>query len=292
MRVGHSREKIAKAIIVVLEANPRHVLLLPDIINAFNTIRRKLSVERLMEEVPEMTPAIRYSYQVYAALIESVDQSDNQESMGKSETGFTQGDSAASAGFSLNHAKCLMEPLRKFAKEIEANLTPEEQTFLAALCDDTMLAGPPATVVTLYLKLRKMAKDIYNLEFHQGPKCKAYSPARTARELQKVLADEQDKAILADSSLAPYAIQFNCANNDDGITIIDKSNGTRSLGVPIGSDAFKLNYIQQVWDKTKNDWAKILENVFNKKWRLDMLKFGLHARFNHLFRCIEPRITS
>ena len=23
-----------------------------------------------------------------------------------------------------------------------------------------------------------------------------------------------------------------------------------------------------------------------------MLKFGLHARFNHLFRCIEPRITS
>ena len=29
-------EKIAKAIIVVLEANPRHVLLLPDIINAFN----------------------------------------------------------------------------------------------------------------------------------------------------------------------------------------------------------------------------------------------------------------
>ena len=62
--------------------------------------------------------------------------------------------------------------------------------------------------------------------------------------------------------------------------------------VPIGSDAFKLNYIQQVWDKTKNDWAKILENVSNKKWRLDMLKFGLHARFNHLFRCIEPRITS
>ena len=70
-----------------------------------------------------------------------------------------------------------MEPLRKFAEAIEANLSPEEQTFLAALCDDTTLAGPPATVVTLYLKLRKMAKEIYNLDFHQGSKCKAYSPA-------------------------------------------------------------------------------------------------------------------
>ena len=207
-------------------------------------------------------------------------------------TGFTQGDPAASGGFSLNHAKFLMDPLRKFAKAIESILSPEEQTFLAALCDDTTLAGPPATVVTLYLKLRKMAKEIYNLDFHQGTKCNAYSPARSASELQQVLAEEQSKAIMADPSLAEYAIQFNCANNDDGITIIDKSNGTRSLGVPIGSDAFKLQYIQQVWDKTKNDWAKILENVSNKKWRLDMLKFVLHARFNHLlFRCIESRIT-
>ena len=50
--------------------------------------------------------------------------------------------------------------------------------------------------------------------------------------------------------------------------------------------------VKQVLDKTKKDWTNILENVTNKKWRLDMLKFGLHARFNHLFRCIEPRITS
>jgi hypothetical protein len=100
-------EKIAKAITVVLEANPDHVLLLPDIINAFNSIRRKLSLERLMEEVPEMTPALRYSYQIFAALIESVDQLDDQDSMGESQTGFTQGDPAASAGFSLNHAKFL-----------------------------------------------------------------------------------------------------------------------------------------------------------------------------------------
>lgn len=104
-------EKIAKAITVVLEANPHHVLLLPDVINAFNTIRRKLSLERLMEAVPKMTPALRYSYQVYAALIESTDQFNNRDIMGKSETGFTQGDPAA-------------------------------------LCDDTMLVGPPATVVT------------------------------------------------------------------------------------------------------------------------------------------------
>ena len=103
-------EKIAKAITVVLEANPDHVLLLPDIINAFNSIRRKLSLERLMEEVPEMTPALRYSYQIFAALIESVDQLDDQDSMGESQTGFTQGDPAASGGFSLNHAKFLMDP--------------------------------------------------------------------------------------------------------------------------------------------------------------------------------------
>ena len=130
------------------------------------------------------------------------------------------------------------------------------------------------------------------MEFHQGSKCNAYSPARTASELQKVLAEEQAKAIAEDPTLEPYAIQFNCANSEDGITIVDKSNGIRSLGVPIGSDTYKLDYIKQVLDKTKKDWANILENVTNKKWRLDMLKFGLHARFNHLFRCIEPRIIS
>ena len=80
-------------------------------------------------------------YQVFAALIESVDQLDDPDSMGESQTGFTQGDPAASAGFSLNHAKFLMEPLRKFAEAIEANLSPEEQTFPAALCDDTTLAS-------------------------------------------------------------------------------------------------------------------------------------------------------
>jgi hypothetical protein len=69
-----------------------------------------------------MTPALRYSYQVYAALIESTDQLNNRDNMGKSEKGFTQGDPAASAGFSLNHAKFLMEPLRKFAEEIESSL--------------------------------------------------------------------------------------------------------------------------------------------------------------------------
>jgi hypothetical protein len=137
-----------------------------------------------------------------------------------------------------------------------------------------------------------MAKKIYNLDFHQGSKCVAFSPTKTASKLQKVLAEEQAKTITGDTNLAPYAFQFNCANNNAGITIIDKSNGTRSLEVPIGSDTFKLKYIQQILDKTKNDWARILENVSNKKWRLDMLKFGLHARFNHLFRCIEPRITS
>ena len=100
-----------------------------------------MSLQHLMEAVSQMTPALRYSYQVFAALIESVDQLDNQDSMGESQTGFTQGDPAASAGFSLNHAKFLMEPLRKFAEAIEANLSPEEQTFLAALCDDTTLAG-------------------------------------------------------------------------------------------------------------------------------------------------------
>jgi hypothetical protein len=88
-----------------------------------------------------------------------------------------------------------MEPLRKFAEEIESSLSPVEQTFLAALCDDTTLVGPPATVVTLYLKLQKMGKELYNLDFHQGAKCKAYSPARTASDLQQILAKEQEKVI-------------------------------------------------------------------------------------------------
>merc|ERR1711991_178073 len=47
----------------------------------------------------------------------------------------------------------------------------------------------------------------------------------------------------------------------------------------------------KVFDVVKDDWQKVLAKVSNRKWRLDLLKYCLNPRFNHLFRCVEPEVT-
>ena len=39
------------------------------------------------------------------------------------------------------------------------------------------------------------------------------------------------------------------------------------------------------------DWQTFKDMHSSTKWRMDVLIYCLRARFNHLFRCIEPRIT-
>ena len=72
---------------------------------------------------------------------------------------------------------------------------------------------------------------------------------------------------------------------------IEGSGGFRSLGGPIGSDTFKLEYIKETWEKTKRDWKAFKNMHSSSKWRMDVLIYCLRPRFNHLFRCIEPRVT-
>ena len=200
------------------------------------------------------------------------------------ETGAAQGCNLGSMLFAVAYNEVL-EEVREFAETQDAEGV---KTLIAAFADDTTLVGELKTVVHLFLLIQKIAKQKYNLDFHRT-KCMAYSPARTAERLRKEIQEAQDEIIAEDDSLADFTFISSCTS--EGITIIEGSGGFRSLGGPIGSDKFKLDYIKNVWEKTMRDWQTFKDMHSSTKWRMDVLIYCLRARFNHLFRCIEPRIT-
>ena len=63
------------------------------------------------------------------------------------------------------------------------------------------------------------------------------------------------------------------------------------IGYAYDSDNFKLQYIKETWEKTKTDRQTLKIAHSSSKWRMGVLIYCLRARFNHLFRCITPRVT-
>ena len=179
----------------------------------------------------------------------------------------------------------MLQEARNLATEMDVE---GMETLIAVLADDTTIIGELRTVVHLFLLIQKLAKERYNLDFHRS-KCIAYSPSRTAEVLRSELASAQEEIIAKDPSLTDFAFISSC--HSEGIAIMEGSGGFRSLGGPIGSDSYKLQYIRDTWEKTKADWQAFKNMHSSAKWRMDVLLYCLRARFNHLFRCIEPWVT-
>ena len=179
----------------------------------------------------------------------------------------------------------VFEKLRDILAPKEANTEPADKTFLGAIADDAAIIGTPDKAVLMYLHMQKIADEDFNLKFHT-PKCAAFSFGLNKNDMIQAMEDAQND-ILRDNhnySLRPYRINFRALNiSNDGI---------RLLGVPLGSTDFKIQYMEDVFQTVKEDWQKVLAKVSNHKWRLDLLKYCLNPRFNHLFRCVEPAITS
>ena len=50
--------------------------------------------------------------------------------------------------------------------------------------------------------------------------------------------------------------------------------------------------MKETFEEVKQDWIKILKMESNPKFRLDLLHHCLNPRFNHIFRCVEPEVTT
>ena len=98
----------------------------------------------------------------------------------------------------------------------------------------------------------------------------------TGEALHKELEKVQQEIIAEDPSLGPFAFISSCKS--DGITVIGGSGGFRSLGGPIGSDDFKLEYIKETWEKTKRDW----EAFKNMHWAVARCRCIRGAAKQHL----------
>ena len=180
------------------------------------------------------------------------------------ETGAAQGCNLGSMLFAVAYNEVL-EEVKAFARTLDSE---EAEALLAALADDTTLVGEIDTVVHLYLLIQKLAKEKYDLLFHDT-KCQGYSPSLAAEELRAALEEAQARIIRKDPTLAPYAFVTSC--KEKGISIIEGRHGFRSLGGPIGSDEFKLAYIRQTFDRTKEDWNRFKKMHSISKYKLDVL---------------------
>ena len=109
--------------------------------------------------------------------------------------------------------------------------------------------------------------------------------------LRKRLKDAQRVVLEQHPNLSEFSIPVGYNDEDEGVRIIGKEGGIRLLGAPIGSEAFKIQYMRDIFTKVKEDWKKVLEVEKNPKRRLHLLKFCLNSRFTHLFRNIEPVVT-
>ena len=139
------------------------MVLLPDIINAFNTMARAKMLKGFIEKFPIAGRYLRLTYGNDPRLIQSFDKMDLFN-----ETGAAQGCNLGSMLFAVAYNEVL-EEARKFAKTKDVKGL---ETLIAALADDTTLVGKLRTVVHLFLLIQKLAKQKYNLAFH-SVKCAA-----------------------------------------------------------------------------------------------------------------------
>jgi len=278
-------EKLIKACVAILECHPQFIGLFPDIINAFNSMDRAKML-RIFSKDPQLATAMNYlkiAYMEYPELIESFD-----ETTMKSESGATQGCPLAMMLFAYAFSK-VFKKVRKIIDAMEENTDPKDKTFLGAIADDASIIGTPYKAVVAYLNMQKIAEQDFNLKFHTL-KCNAFSMKHSKTQLTKLLQEAQTKALANDPTLNKYRIVFKTDTNSEGIGIHD--DGIRLLGAPIGSAEFKLQYMRETFRQAKDDWAKVQTHVSDPKKRLDLLKYCLNPRFNHLFRCVEPEVTT
>ena len=262
--------------------------ILPDIINAFNEMERAEMIKIFMK-IPACEKAIGYlkiAYAEFPVLVESFD----KMSM-KSENGATQGCPLAMMLFAIAYSS-IIEELRNEISQEEAALNDQKDcAFIGAIADDTALAAEDNKAVFLYLKLQQLAKDKLNLRFHKS-KCAVISFGCDGVTLRKRLKDAQRVVLEQHPNLSEYSIPVGYNDADKGVKIIGKEGGIRLLGAPIGSEAFKIQYMRDIFTKVKEDWQKVLEVEKNLKRRLHLLKFCLNKVDSlNLFRNIEPVVT-
>ena len=208
----------------------------------------------------------------------------------KSETGATQGCPLAMMLFAIAYTS-IIEDLRNEIADDEAGLVDQKNcAFIGAIADDTTIVAEDKKAVFLYLKLQQLAKDKLNLRFHKS-KCAVISFGCDEITLRKRLKHAQKEVLSQHPELKGYTIPMDGYDADETVTVVGREGGIRLLGAPIGSEAFKLQYVKDIFTKVKEDWQKILKVEFNSKRRLHLLKFCLNSRFTHLFRNIEPEVT-
>ena len=191
-----------------MEKFPTHVVLLPGIINTFNTMARAKMLKGFIEKFPVAGRYLKLTYGNDPRLIQGFNKMDLFN-----ETGAAQGCNLGSMLFAVAYNEVL-EEARAFAKSKDVKGL---ETLIAALADDTTLVGELRTVVHLFLLIQKLAKQKYNLDFHRK-KCAAYSPSRTAEALHKELERVQEEIIAEDQSLAPFAFISSCKSEVIAVT--------------------------------------------------------------------------
>ena len=149
-------EKIIKVTTALLEKFPNHVVLLPDIINAFNTMARAKMLKNFIEKFPVAGRYLKLTYGNDPRLIQGFNKMDLFN-----ETGAAQGCNLGSMLFAVAYNEVL-EEVREFAETQDAE---GMKTLIAAFADDTTLVGELKTVVHLFLLIQKIAKQKYNLDF-------------------------------------------------------------------------------------------------------------------------------
>jgi hypothetical protein len=278
-------EKLVKICVGTLEYHPEFVGLFPDIINAFNSMDRAkmLSVFAADPACGEAMHYLKIAYMEFPELIDSCD-----ETIMKSESGATQGCPMAMMLFAYAFSK-VFDKLRVLLNAQEATVSPIDKTFMGAIADDASIIGTPYNTVLMYLNMQKIADEDFNLKFHSS-KCTAFSFGLNKEEMTRELEHAQTEILRGDRSLQKYRIIFRDTNESKAIDIRD--DGIRLLGVPIGLADFKLQYMRNIFREVKQDWEKVKAKVLNPKRRLDLLKHCLNPRFNHLFRCVEPDVTT
>ena len=196
--------------------------------------------------------------------------------MGVAENGFFQGEVLAGLGSCLVLLHVIKQALVGF-KNTELKLL-----IIAAIIDDTTIHAPAETLVKFITNFNKEIRELHTGEINTS---KTFLLPPTDVESCPPLADYTALAIKLTTIIngrAPTA--------DDPDLIKVKTEGEKSLGIPHGTDAFKVAYLQGI-AREVTDTLQRLSQLQHKQMQYHLVKICISGIPTSILRQVPPSLT-